>query len=80
MKGIRMEEWKPGFDVYYAAAHGDRRAQEALLSYYDSYLNALSMVKEEDHDGNIRTYIDEDAKAEAQIAFIEALPKCKVLK
>lgn len=62
------------------AIKGDRNAQIKLLNHYDSYINALSTVIEVRPDGTERRYVDEDMKAEIQTKYLEALPKCKVIK
>jgi len=50
------------------------------LNYYDSYINTLSTVIEVRPDGTERRYIDEDMKAEIQTKYLEALPKCRMIK
>ena len=62
------------------AIKGDRNAQAKLLSYYDSYINTLSTVIDVKPDGTERRYVDEDMKAEIQTKYLEALPKCRVIK
>lgn len=69
------------YNTMYAAVHGDRSAQAELLEHYDSYINSLStMTTEEDRQGNIVYYIDEDLKAEIQLGLLEALPKCRAMQ
>lgn len=46
-----MEEKILTYDLIYAAAHGDPKAQEKILSYYDEYINSLSTVEEETRAG-----------------------------
>ena len=58
----------------------DYNAQTKLLNHYDGYINALSTIIEVKPDGTERRYVDEDMKAEIQTQYLEALPKCKVIK
>lgn len=72
-----MEQIELDYETVRLAVRGNRKAQEKLLIYYDRYINALSMVEEE---GHLRRYVDEDLKAEIQRKYLEAIPKCKVIK
>ena len=75
-----MEDFELDYETVRLAVNGSQSAQEKLLKHYDSYINALSMVEYEDDEGIIRQYVDEDMKAEIQTKYLEALPKCKVIK
>lgn len=68
------------YETVRRAIKGDRNAQAKLLNYYDSYINTLSTVIEVRPDGTEHRYIDEDMKAEIQTQYLEALPKCRVIK
>lgn len=68
------------YETVRSAIHGNKEAQKKLLDYYDSYINSLSTVKEEDMDGNLKCYVDEDFKAEIQAGYLEAIPKCKIIR
>lgn len=75
-----MEKFELDYETVRLAVHGNRSAQEKLLKHYDSYINALSIVEYEDDEGTVHQYVDEDMKAEIQTKYLEALPKCKVIK
>lgn len=75
-----MEVKELSYDTAYRAVHGDHDAQMKVLEYYDSYINALATVEEVSSDGSMRRYVDEDLKATIQTGYLEALPKCKVMK
>lgn len=66
------------YDIIWAAGHGDKKAQEKVLEYYDSYINALSTI-EVNVGGVSYKYVDEDIKAEIQLQYLQAIPKCKVI-
>ena len=68
------------YETVRRAIKGDYNAQTKLLNHYDGYINALSTVIEVRSDGTERRYVDEDMKAEIQTQYLEALPKCKVIK
>jgi len=67
------------YELIYAAVNGDKAALEKILEYYDSYMNTLATVEITDSEGNSRRYVDQDMKAEMQLKYLEAIPKCKVL-
>lgn len=75
-----MEQIELDYETVQLAVRGSHKAQEKLLIYYDRYINALSMVEEEDEEGHLRRYVDEDMKAEIQRKYLEAISKCKVIK
>lgn len=75
-----MEVKELDYETARLAVHGDRAAQMKVLEYYDSYINALATVVEVSDDGSMRRYVDEDLKATIQTEYLEALPKCKVMK
>lgn len=75
-----MEVKELSYDTAYRAVHGDHDAQMKVLEYYDSYINALATVEEVSSDGSMRRYVDEGLKATIQTGYLEALPKCKVMK
>ena len=68
------------YETVRRAIKGDYNAQTKLLNHYDGYINALSTIIEVKTDGTERRYVDEDMKAEIQTQYLEALPKCKVIK
>lgn len=68
------------YETVRLAIKGDRNAQTKLLNHHDGYINALSTVIEVSPDGTERRYVDEDMKAEIQTQYLEALPKCRVIK
>jgi len=67
------------YDIVLAAGQGNKQAQEIILGHYDSYLNALTAAEITDSEGKSRKFIDEDVKAEIQMKYLEAIPKCKVI-
>lgn len=75
-----MEEKILTYDLIYAAAHGDPKAQEKILSYYDEYINSLSTVEEENEGGEKTRYVDEDVKAQIQLRLIEATRKWRAVQ
>lgn len=68
------------YETVRRAIKGNHNAQTKLLNHYDGYINALSTVIEVRSDGTERRYVDEDMKAEIQTKYLEALPKCRVIK
>lgn len=68
------------YETVRRAVRGDRNAQTTLLNHYDGYINALSTVIKVRPDGTECRYVDEDMKAEIQVKYLEALPKCRVIK
>ena len=68
------------YETVRRAIKGDYNAQTKLLNHYDGYINALSTIIVVKPDGTERRYVDEDMKAEIQTQYLEALPKCKVIK
>ena len=68
------------YNTVRCAIEGDRNAQIKLLKHYDGYINVLSTVIEVKPDGTERCYVDEDMKAEIQTKYLEARPKCKMIK
>lgn len=75
-----MEEKQLDYKTARRAVHGDHEAQMKVLDYYDAYINALATVEEVNPDGSMRRYIDEDLKATIQAGYLEALPKCRVMR
>nr|DAH06870.1 MAG TPA: helix-turn-helix domain protein [Caudoviricetes sp.] len=75
-----MKEKELDYKTVYLAVHGNKQAQEKILAYYERYINSLSTIEIEDREGNIKSYVDEDLKAEIQAGYLEAIPKCKVIK
>ncbi|MDO4301939.1 MAG: helix-turn-helix domain-containing protein [Clostridia bacterium] len=75
-----MENKELEYKTVCMAIHGDHEAQTELLKYYDSYINKLATVEETDENGNLRFRVDEDIKAEIQLKYLEAIPKCKVIE
>jgi len=67
------------YDMICGAGKGEQTDREQILAYYDGYITALATVETTDYEGNCRKYVDEDMKAEIQMRYLEALPKCKVL-
>lgn len=49
------------YDLIKRAVHGDQKAIEAYLRYYDAYINSLVMYDEVGPDSQIHSYIDEDS-------------------
>jgi hypothetical protein len=75
-----MERKELDYDIAYRAVKGDCEAQEKVLDYYDSYINALATIVEVKDNGNIVRYIDEELKSAIQEEYIKALPNCKAMK
>ncbi|MGI6181785.1 MAG: helix-turn-helix domain-containing protein [Agathobaculum sp.] len=61
------------------ATDGDSQAIQAILQYYDDYIDALSAYEYEDKDGVIHRKVDPDMKAELQCKLIEAIKKWQEL-
>jgi len=66
-------------DLINRATNGDSQAIQAILQYYDDYIDALSAYEFEDEDGVVHRKIDQDIKAELQCKLIEAVKKWKEL-
>lgn len=75
-----MNEKQLDYETAHRAVHGDHDAQTKVLEYYDTYINALATVEEVSSNGSMRRYIDEDLKATIQAGYLEALPKCRVMR
>lgn len=75
-----MEIKELDYETVKRAVHGDKNAQMKVLDHYDSYISALATVEEITPGGSIRCYVDETLKAEIQEGYLEALPKCKVMR
>ena len=61
------------YDLIKRAVHGDQKAIEAYLRYYDAYINSLVMYDEVGPDGQLHSYIDEDMKIQVQMKIVDAL-------
>lgn len=61
------------------AANGDSQAIQAILLYYDDYIDALSAYEFEDEGGVTHRKVDPDIKAELQCKLIEAIKKWREL-
>lgn len=75
-----MEEKTLTYDLICVAAHGDPKAQEQILNYYDEYINSLSTIEEETESGEKIRYVDEDIKAQIQMKLIEATRKWRAVQ
>jgi hypothetical protein len=63
------------YDLICKAVNGDPEALDAILQYYDTYINALVAYEAIDEDGKIYMALDEDMKARLQCKLIEAIKK-----
>jgi hypothetical protein len=70
---------KLNLDLISRAANGDSQAIQAVLQYYDNYIDALSAYEFEDKDGVFKRKVDPDMKAELQCKLIEAIKKWQEL-
>lgn len=63
------------YDLICKAEKGDPEALDAILRYYDPYINALVAYEAVDENGQIYEALDEDMKARLQCKLIEAIKK-----
>lgn len=53
------------------AVAGEKWAIEKVIAYYDDYMTELATVKEQQPDGSVRTYVDEDLKKEIALKLLK---------
>lgn len=63
------------YDLICKAVNGDPKALDAILRYYDTYINSLVAYEAIDENGQIYTALDEDMKVRLQCKLIEAIKK-----
>jgi hypothetical protein len=63
------------YDLICKAVKGDPEALDAILQYYDTYINALVAYESIDENGKIHIALDEDMKARLQSKLIKAIKK-----
>ena len=66
-------------DLIYRALKRDPAAIQDILAYYESYIDAVSVIRYEDEAGNTHEDFDKDAKAYIQQNFLSSIPKFKGL-
>lgn len=63
------------YEIIKAAVFGEKWALERVLKHYDGYMTELATVKEEQPDGSVKTYVDEDMKQAVALKLLEEVPK-----
>lgn len=59
--------------VLRAAMQGERDAQQAILDYFDDYINAISTITIYSEGGSAMTNRDEDIKIQLQSKLLKSL-------
>lgn len=63
------------YDLICKAVSGNPEALDAILRYYDPYINTLVAYEAIDENGKIYKALDEDMKARLQYKLVEAIKK-----
>lgn len=58
-----------------AAVAGETWALEEVLEYYGDYIEKMATLNEEQPDGSVKKYVDEDLKQEIILKLLEEIPK-----
>ena len=56
------------------AVAGEKWALEKVLAYYADYIVELASLDEEQQDGSVKKYVDEDLKQEIILKLLEEIP------
>lgn len=67
-------------DLICGVVNGEKAAQEAILQYYDHYINSLVTIVIEDETGKKRYQLDEDMKVQIQYKYLESIKNWKAIK
>lgn len=72
-----MQEQECTLDVktIEAAVAGEKWALEKVLEYYGDYIEEMASLDEEQPDGSVKKYVDEDLKQEIILKLLEEIPK-----
>ena len=65
------------YSIIQAAKHGDPEALDAVLRYYDGYMNALCQKRSCTPDGQYQVVIDQYMKRRLEIKLITAIVSMK---
>ena len=57
-----------------AAVAGEKWALEKVLEYYGDYIEEMASLDEEQPDGSVKKYVDEDLKQEIILKLLEEIP------
>lgn len=57
-----------------AAVAGEKWALEKVLEYYGDYIEEMATLDEEQPDGSVKKYVDEDLKQEIILKLLEEIP------
>lgn len=57
-----------------AAVAGETWALEEVLEYYGDYIEKMATLNEEQPDGSVKKYVDEDLKQEIILKLLEEIP------
>lgn len=57
-----------------AAVAGETWALEKVLEYYGDYIEEMATLDEEQPDGSVKKYVDEDLKQEIILKLLEEIP------
>ncbi|WP_416810557.1 helix-turn-helix domain-containing protein [Coprococcus comes] len=71
-----MQEQECTLDVktIEAAVAGEKWALEKVLEYYGDYIEEMASLDEEQPDGSVKKYVDEDLKQEIILKLLEEIP------
>ena len=75
----RSKDFEFTIDLIKRARRGEHTALTKILEHYDARITALATYEIIDSEGNLRKRLDEDMKAEIQIALIYAIKNWREL-
>ena len=58
-----------------AGVAGERWGLDEVLEYYGDYIEKMATLNEEQPDGSVKKYVDEDLKQEIILKLLEEIPK-----
>lgn len=61
------------YDLIRQAVHGDEKALEKILCFYDPYINSVVTADRLLPSGDIIREVDEDMKIQVQMKLVEAI-------
>lgn len=64
-------------EVIMAAVNGEKESVQKVVEHYSEYIEKLCTIEEQQEDGTVKKYIDEDMRQAVTLKLIESLPDFK---
>lgn len=61
------------YEIIKAAVAGEKWATKKVIAHYDSYIEELATVKENQPDSSVRTFVDEDIEQSIILNLLEKI-------